>query len=235
MTNAKAVAYYRVSTKSQGASGLGIDAQKAAVADYIARSGLTLAHEFLEVESGKNNDRPQLARAISLAKRTGAVLVVAKLDRLARNVAFTSKLMEAGVEFVCCDNPTANRLTIHILAAVAEDEARRISDRTKAALAAAKARGVKLGAAREGHFDGIDRSQWLGAARQKAAEAVKKSADEAYVDVIDDMRAMKAEGLSLAKIADKLNEMGNTTRRGKPWNAVQVMRTLERFEVAPAS
>ncbi len=237
MTNAtaKAVAYYRVSTKRQGASGLGLEGQRTAVAEHIARSGLALAYEYTEIESGKNNDRTELAKAIAHAKRMGAVLVVAKLDRLARNVAFTSKLMEAGVEFVACDNPTANRLTIHILAAVAEDEARRISDRTKAALAAAKARGVKLGAAREGHFDGIDRGEWLGKAREKAAEAVKKSADEAYVDIIEEMRAMRDEGLSLRAIATKLTEKGYTTRRGKAWNSVQVMHVLNRFEAATAN
>lgn len=232
---AKAVAYYRVSTKSQGASGLGIEAQKVAVAEHVRRAGLSLVREFMEVESGKNNEREQLANAIAFAKRSGAVLVVAKLDRLARNVAFTSKLMEAGVEFVACDNPTANRLTIHILAAVAEDEARRISDRTKAALAAAKARGVKLGAAREGHFEGVDRSQWLGKAREAAAAARKQNADAAYVDVIDDMQAMRTAGKSLAAIATELNAQGHTTRRGKPWNPVQVMNVLKRFEATSAS
>ena len=160
-----------------------------------------------------------------------AVLVVAKLDRLARNVAFTSKLMEAEVEFVACDNPTANRLTIHILAAVAEDEARRISDRTKAALAAAKARGVMLGSAREGHFDGMEerRAEWLQKASQAAAESHTKNADAAYADIIGEMQAMRADGLSLRAIAAKLTEQGHTTRRGKDWNQVQVRNVLLRF------
>ncbi len=136
----KAIAYYRVSTARQGQSGLGLEAQQAAVAAFCEP-----IETYTEVETGKRSDRPELQRAIAACKRMGATLVVAKLDRLARNVAFVSTLMESGVEFVACDNPTANRLTVHILAAVAEDEARRISERTKAALAAYKARGGTLG------------------------------------------------------------------------------------------
>ena len=126
------IAYYRVSSKRQGRSGLGLEAQQADVAVYARQHGGKLLASYTEVETGKRSDRPELARAIAHAKRARATLVVAKLDRLARNVAFTSKLMDSGVDFVCCDNPHATRLTIHILAAVAEDEARRISERTKA-------------------------------------------------------------------------------------------------------
>lgn len=129
----KYVAYFRVSTQRQGQSGLGLEGQQAAVAAFCEP-----LESFTEVESGKRSDRPELARAIAACKRLGATLVIAKLDRLARNVHFVSGLMESGVEFIACDNPNANRLTVHILAAVAEDEARRISERTKAALAAAR-------------------------------------------------------------------------------------------------
>src|SRR3954466_14112607 len=137
------VAYYRVSTDRQGQSGLGLDAQRAAVAGFFGARELIA--EFTEVESGKRADRPQLAAALDLCRRRRAMLVIAKLDRLARNVAFIASLMEAGVEFTAVDMPSANKLTLHILAAVAEHEREMISARTRAALAAAKARGVRLG------------------------------------------------------------------------------------------
>src|SRR3954454_708728 len=137
------VAYYRVSTDRQGQSGLGLDAQRAAVAGFVGTRELIA--EFTEVESGKRADRPQLAAALELCRRRRAMLVIVKLDRLARNVAFIANLMEAGVEFTAVDMPSANKLTLHILAAVAEHEREMISARTRAALAAARARGVRLG------------------------------------------------------------------------------------------
>jgi DNA invertase Pin-like site-specific DNA recombinase len=142
---ARFVAYYRVSTDKQGRSGLGLEAQRAAVEAHVVDARGRVAAEFIEVESGRKRDRPQLAAALAAARAHRAILVIAKLDRLARNVHFVSGLMESGVEFVAADMPTVNRLTVHILAAVAEEEARMISARTKAALAAAKARGVPLG------------------------------------------------------------------------------------------
>ena len=141
----KLVAYYRVSTRKQGESGLGLEAQQLCVGDFARYGQHAVIAAYQEIETGKRSDRPELARAIAHARRAKATLVIAKLDRLARNVHFLSGLMESRIEFVCCDNPHANRLTLHILAAVAEDEARRISERTKAALAAYKARGGKLG------------------------------------------------------------------------------------------
>src|SRR6267378_4021915 len=139
------VSYYRVSTAQQGASGLGLDAQREAVARHVAGAAGVIVAEFQEIESGKRNDRPQIAAALAACRLRRAALVIAKLDRLARNVHFISNLMESGVDFVACDNPHATRLAIHILAAVAEHEREMISQRTIAALAAAKARGVKLG------------------------------------------------------------------------------------------
>src|SRR3954447_15475515 len=133
MAGGKWVAYYRVSTAKQGASGLGLEAQREAVAGYLNGGNWQLAAEFTEVESGRRTDRPELAKALAACRRIGATLIIAKLDRLARNVAFVSNLMESGVEFVAVDFPTANRLTIHILAAVAEHEAAMTSTRTKAA------------------------------------------------------------------------------------------------------
>ena len=145
MAEGKFIAYYRVSTKRQGRSGLGLEAQEAAVRDFLNGGNWQLVKEFTEIESGKRTDRPQLEKAFRACRVYGAKLIIAKLDRLARNVAFISNLMESGVEFEAVDFPQANRLTIHIMAAMAEHEAKMISDRTKAALAAAKRRGVKLG------------------------------------------------------------------------------------------
>ena len=139
------VAYYRVSTERQGASGLGLEAQQKAVRDYLNGGAWELCAEHVEVESGKNADRPELAKALAACRKHKARLVIAKLDRLSRNLAFVATLMDAGVEFTAVDNPHANKLTVHILAAVAQHEREMISERTTDALRAAKARGVKLG------------------------------------------------------------------------------------------
>ncbi len=136
------VAYFRVSTKQQGASGLGLEGQAVAVESFAKQSGKPIVARYTEVETGKIEERPELARALAHARRNKATLVVAKLDRLARNVAFTSTLLRSGADFVACDNPTANKLTIHILAAIAEHEAEQISQRTKGGLQGAKARGT---------------------------------------------------------------------------------------------
>lgn len=224
------VAYFRVSTKQQGESGLGLEGQASAVEAFAKQSGKTIVVRYTEVETGKRADRPELVKALAHARRAKATLVVAKLDRLARNVAFTSALVRAGVDFLCCDNPHANKLTIHILAAVAEDEAERISARTKAALAAAKARGTLLGSARPGHWDGKEdvRAAALTKARAAAGKAITEKAREAYTDLQPLMMEMRDKGLSLQAIADELNTQGHTTRRGRPWNPVQVSRVLER-------
>ena len=226
------IAYYRVSTKQQGDSGLGLEAQKAAVEAYAKNAGAKILASYREVETGKRADRPELIKALAHARRSKATLVVAKLDRLARNVAFLSALMRSGADFVCCDNPHANKLTIHILAAVAEDEAERISARTKAALQAAKARGARLGSARPGHWKGREAMRLTGLARGReiAAKVVSQAAREAYADLAPMMKEWRAEGLTLDGIAGKLNADGHTTRRGKQWNAVQVRRVLTRAE-----
>jgi DNA invertase Pin-like site-specific DNA recombinase len=143
--NGNFVAYYRVSTQRQGRSGLGLEAQQKAVREHLNGGNWRIAAEFTEVESGTRPGRPKLAEALKTSRALGATLIIAKLDRLARNVHFVSGLMESGVEFTAVDFPHANRLTVHILAAVAEHEAKMMSERTKAALAAAKRRGVKLG------------------------------------------------------------------------------------------
>ena len=193
--------------------GLGIDAQKAAVARYVdAYRGVLLA-EFVEVESGRRADRPELLKALDQAKQARATLLIAKLDRLVRNVAFISRLLASGVELVCCDMPQANKLTLHILAAVAEHEREMISERTKAALAAAEARGVKLGAP-----SGYDPT----AARRKRSEA----ADAFRERMRPDIARLVGQGFSLQAIAAELNRLGLPSNRGGAWHPAGVRRVL---------
>jgi DNA invertase Pin-like site-specific DNA recombinase len=215
------VAYYRVSTQRQGRSGLGLEAQQTAVRDYLNGGDWRLVAEVTEVESGKRTDRPKLAEALKLCRIHDATLIIAKLDRLARNVAFISNLMESGVEFHAVDFPQANRLTVHILAAVAEHEAKIISERTKAALAAAKRRGVKLGG-----YRGTVISK---AMRKASADAIAKRADARAVDLGPTIAEVQAAGAkSLRDIATGLNERGIPAARGGQWTAVQVSRVLSR-------
>jgi DNA invertase Pin-like site-specific DNA recombinase len=224
----KFIAYYRVSTKGQGQSGLGLEAQQESVAVHLARVQGKLIEEFKEVESGtrKGNHRPKLAAALAQCRVTGATLIIAKLDRLARNVAFTSNLMESRVEFVACDFPDANRLTIHILAAVAEHEAEMISTRTKLALAQSK---KPLGGTRysEKFPDGICQSIYRKGAKA-SAKVRGQNAKNRAADLLPVIDAIKAAGAaSLRQIADGLNQRGITTPRDGQWSAVQVARVLE--------
>lgn len=224
------IAYYRVSTERQGQSGLGLDAQRAAVMDYAKRQGGAIVAEYTEVESGKRADRPELARAIAQARRQRATLAVAKLDRLARNVAFLSAVMDSGIEFVACDNPHANRLTIHILAAVAEDEARRISERTRLALAALRERGAKLGSARPGAWTGREdrRREGQRKATARAAQLRSQRARAAVADLLPKMQALRQGGATYEGIARALNDEGQRTTRGGEWSAVGVRLALLR-------
>ena len=224
------IGYVRVSTAGQGASGLGLEAQQAAIDAYAAAHGATVVRIYTEVESGRKSDRPELAKALAHAKRSRATLVVAKLDRLARNVAFLSRLMEAKADFVACDNPAANKLTLHILAAVAEAEAEAISARTKAALAAYKARGGKLGGQLAQCRNLTQEARKRGA--KAAAVSIRAKAAEAYSDLMPTVRELREKGFTQAAIAEELNRLGHTTRRGKPWNQVQVARVLQRAEIA---
>jgi len=221
MRNTRYVAYYRVSTPRQGRSGLGLEAQRRAVKDRLCGDG-ELISEYTEVERGGRNDRPRLAEALAACRLHRATLIIAKLDRLARNVAFVSNLMEAGVEFEAVDFPQANRLTIHILAAVAEHEARMISDRTRAALAAAKARGVRLGGFRNraGTCNDLARAR---AAR--TAKAVRRASD--LRGTILEIQHNGAQ--SLCAVASSLNQRGITAPRGGEWSASQVKRVLSRL------
>lgn len=210
------IAYLRVSTQKQGESGLGIEAQTAAIARYAAHRRVLAT--FTEVESGKRNDRPQLAAALKKAREMGAVLVIAKLDRLARNVHFISGLMESGVEFVACDMPHANRLTLHIMAAIAEHEAEMISKRTVAALAAARDRGVKLGGYR-GKGEPSVASRMKG---RNAQSATAKNRSAALKPVLAELRA--SGHATYSALAGALTSRGYPAPRGGTWSATQVRR-----------
>jgi DNA invertase Pin-like site-specific DNA recombinase len=222
MAKGRFISYLRVSTAKQGASGLGLEAQRKAVLDYLDGGKWTLVAEVVEVETGKRADRPKLAEALALCRLHRATLVIAKLDRLARNVAFISNLMESGVDFVAVDLPQANRLTVHILAAVAEHEAKMISERTKAALAAAKARGQQLGGDR-GNIREIAHLGRLASAQVRQERARQRAAD--LVPIIADLR--KRGVTSLRQIAAALNERGVPAPRGGAWAPAQVHRVVD--------
>jgi DNA invertase Pin-like site-specific DNA recombinase len=220
------VAYFRVSTDRQGRSGLGLEAQQAAVAGFLRPGDKLLDPPFVEVESGRKADRPQLAAAIARCRKTGATLVIAKLDRLARKVAFVANLMEAGVPFVAADMPNATPFMLHVYAAVAEEEARAISLRTKAALAAAKARGTPLGGKRPGQRAPTVEVAKMGA--EAASSARKAAADRAAYSALPRIEELRAQGVSLGQIADKLLREGVKTPRGGAWTATAVRRALQR-------
>jgi DNA invertase Pin-like site-specific DNA recombinase len=220
MATGKFVAYYRVSTAKQGVSGLGLDAQRESVMRYLNGGKWELVGEFTETETGKGADalakRPQLRAALDLCKKRGARLIIAKLDRLARNVHFVSGLMESKVKFVAVDMPEANELTIHIMAAFAEHEAKRISERTKDALAAAKARGVVLGATGPANLKpNIEE-------RQQAATAFAESLSKVIT-------GLQRAGLSQRAMVDELNKLGIKTARGGQWSLMQLQRVLARL------
>ena len=220
MTGQSATAYYRVSTAKQGQSGLGLEAQKAAVLTFAQAHGLNVVTEVTELETGtRKRRRPQLEAALEQTRRLGGVLLIAKLDRLARNVAFVSALMESGVQFVAVDMPQADSLTLHVMAAVAEKEAAQISTRTRDALAARKARGLPLG----------NPGNLTDAARLKAQESNRNAAVTANRQAAGYAETLKAQGLSLAAVAARLNGDGFRTRTGSLWQPMQVKRMLDRI------
>jgi DNA invertase Pin-like site-specific DNA recombinase len=213
----KWIAYYRVSTDRQGDSGLGLDAQRKLVADYLNGGSWMLSAEFTEVESGKRSDRPKLTAALAMCKRLRAKLIVAKLDRLSRNVGFISALMDSGVEFVAADMPHANKMTLQVMAVFAEYERDLISERTRRALAQAKERGTRLGGPKR-----IEASA-LGAAANKA------NADRFAANVIPIVREIQASGVTtLRGVARALNARGVQSARGVPWSPVAVSNILKR-------
>ena len=211
------VTYYRVSTQKQGASGLGLDAQRNSVANYLAGSSKTVLAEFVEIETGKGANalerRPQLRMALELCKKQGATLLLAKIDRLARNVHFVSGLIETGVDFIAADMPNANKVMIQMHAVMSEWERDQISDRTKAALASAKARGVVLGAT------GPDNLKRNIEERQEVAKCFK----ERLRPVLD---GFMAQGLTRRAMVVKLNALSIKAPMGGSWSLGQVQRLV---------
>jgi DNA invertase Pin-like site-specific DNA recombinase len=221
-TAARFVAYYRVSTAQQGRSGLGLDAQREAVRIFMGGNDVGLAEEFTEVESGKHADRPQLARALDTCRLTKAVLVIAKLDRLSRDAHFLLGLEKAGVEFVAADMPNANRLTVRLMAVIAQEEREMISARTKAALAAAKARGKKLGGNRGGPK--VDPA--------RGREARSRTADDYARQVgpiaLEAWRGADAQRGGYGHAAAMLAARGIRTPRGGKWTRAAVRSLIQR-------
>lgn len=209
--------YYRVSTQKQGNSGLGLAAQRAAVLAFVADSS-QLGGEFVEIESGKKNQRPQLLAAIAEARRAGSTLLIAKLDRLSRNAGFIFALRDSGVEFVCCDMPDANTLTVGLFAVIAQHEREMISKRTKDALAAKKARGAQLGSPQNLTLDAIAQGRANMQRNAREHQANRQAAQLAEL--------LRAKGETLWQIAARLNDAGYRTRRGKEFQATTVQRLL---------
>jgi DNA invertase Pin-like site-specific DNA recombinase len=229
--NGRFISYLRVSTQRQGKSGLGLAAQREAVTGFLNGGKWTLVAEFQEAESGKDNKRPELAKALALCRLHRATLLVAKIDRLARNVAFVSALMESGVKFQAVDMPEVSDMVVHILASVAQGEAKAISDRTKAALTAAKDRGQKLGGLRWNSSDIASQGQ-MASLKVRREKAEKYRAD--MLPIIEEkMRIIEAETklpATLRQIADALNEEKPEpvpAPRGGEWSPVQVSRILK--------
>lgn len=236
------VVYYRVSDVKQGRSGLGLEAQEAMFGTFLCVHPGEVIGEYTEVETGKSFKkslrRPELRKAMDHAQAAKAILVIAKLDRLARNVAFISTLMESGLPFKCCDMPEADKFTIHILAALAEREGQMISERTSAALQALKERGVKLGSARPGHWEGLTkRGESMAERRELGLEKAQKASQKAtqeemsrqYEPLVPWIREMREAGLTFQRIVDALNGKGCRTRRDQPWNVPTLRRVILRF------
>lgn len=225
MANGKFISYLRVSTLRQGASGLGIEAQRQAIADYLNGGNWELLKEFVEVESGKSTVRPELHKALSHCKLTGASLLISRLDRLARNAHFLLGLQNAGVKFVAVDMPDANEMTVGIMAVIAQGEAKAISNRTRSALAAARERGTKLGSPQNLNEAAAAKGRVIGvAARLKKAKMF-------YSEVYPIIKGLADQGMSLRAIARKLNEDNIRTARansGNTWSAVTVSSVLKR-------
>lgn len=212
------IAYLRVSTQRQGQSGLGLEAQREAVEQYASRVAEPILGTFTEVESGAQKDRPELAAALRECRRTKSVLLIARLDRLSRSLSFIAQLLEAGVEIRAADMPEANRMMLQMLAVFAEHERRLISERTKAALAAARARGVELGA------NG-----------RKLALLNKETATVFAQSIAPIVLSLAARNMSMRGIADELNAIGIASREGCTWHPASVSRVLSRLEKRKAS
>lgn len=218
--NQKFIAYFRVSSKQQGASGLGLEAQKFTTQKYCLGKG-EIIQEFIEVESGKKDQRVELNKAIQLCKKENAILVIAKLDRLSRNLTFISSLMDSGLEFICCDMPTATKFTIHIFAALAQQEREYISTRTKDALAAKKERGETLGNNKNLTHKG----------RLKGTQMIieKANTNKENRQALHIIKEQREKERSYQQIADTLNDLDLKTRYKKSFSAANVHRIYMRY------
>jgi DNA invertase Pin-like site-specific DNA recombinase len=235
MASTRYISYVRVSTQRQQASGLGLEAQQETIRSYLAGSSGELLAEHVEVESGTRADRPEIAKALAACRLHHATLIIAKLDRLARQVSFIANLLESGVSFYACDVPAANNLTLHLYSSIAEHEAKMISERTRVALAAAKRRGVKLGGFRGRVASNAD--------RERARTAKMALADSRSLDLAATIRTLQSEGCtSYRGIATRLNEMtipttGSHNQHGQPtghagaWHGAQVARIISRIKI----
>lgn len=225
--SAEFVAYHRVSTQRQGVSGLGLEAQEEAVIAYVRAQGGEMVGSYTEIESGKKtrkSKRPELKRALDHARQAHATLVVAKLDRLGRNLGFLCQMIESGVALVACDVGPTNTLTLHILAAVAQAEGEAISERTTAALAAKRERGEPMGTPANLTAEAAEKGRMLG------SEATREAAKEAYASMLPNLQRMRDSGMSYRAMAEELNADGRKTRLGGAWSHVQVRNVLMRAE-----
>ena len=218
------VSYLRQSTKKQSLSNLGIEAQREIIQKHLGQ--IQPIAEFVETESGKKSDRPKLAEALELCRKTKSTLIVAKLDRLSRNVAFTSKLLESDVEIKFCDFPEANRLVLHIIASIAEYEAGLISTRTKQALKAKKARGVRLGKP-----ENLVNNLGKAISNSNLTNRQKALNNDNNRRAIAMLKVLATQDLSLSEMARRLNEEGFVTSRGKKFSAWQVSVLLKRYNL----
>ena len=224
----KYISYLRVSTQKQGQSGLGLAAQRAAVETWLNGGRWKLVAEFVEIESGKSHsNRPKLAQALEACKRYGAKLIISRLDRLSRDPVFLLSLRDAGIDFTAVDMPNANRMTVGVMALVAEQEREAISQRTKAALQAAKARGVKLGCPRPETAHFLDRKAARAAGR-KGGAAARQLADQ-FAELVQPLLENDLAGLSANATALELNRRGVQTARGGQWTARSVLNLKARM------
>lgn len=225
-----AVAYYRVSTRRQGRSGLSLEQQQAMVRQFASEQGYKLMGEYTEVESGRNNDRPQLLGAISHARCAGATLLSSKVDRLSRSVKLTATLLDSDIPLIFVDMPSADRFQLHIRASIAEEESRMIRERVRNCLAQAKAKGVKLGSARPGHWDGREEKRLVGLAkaREVSAKVRQQQAKDRWAAILPEICRLREQGATLLEIAAYLLSKGIQPARSSVWRASTIKKLLSR-------